>query len=61
MSWPTVALGGPDAGLIGSARRASVRPPSVFATYRSAETVQENPLVRDDFATILVDAVGEPG
>lgn len=31
------------------------------AAYRAAETVQENPLVRDDLATLLIDAVGSPG
>jgi methyltransferase (TIGR00027 family) len=31
------------------------------AAYRAAETVQENPLIRDDFAVILVDAVGVAG
>lgn len=31
------------------------------AAYRAAETVQENPLVRDELATLLIDAVGLPG
>jgi methyltransferase (TIGR00027 family) len=31
------------------------------AAYRAAESVQEKPLVRDDVATQLIDAVGLPG
>ena len=31
------------------------------AAYRAAETAQPNPLIRDDFAARLVDALGVPG
>lgn len=33
----------------------------MVAALRAAETAQDDPLVRDDFATVLVTAVSDPG